>query len=185
MATDVLGTIRGEIDTRLEELRGFVEEHEALSAASIALDDVTTNRASVAPRKPRGRPPGVGKGRGRPSGQRPGRPPRKRSTDATPTTESPTEATATTTSSPAPAKLRRRGRRGKRARRGANSEAILSVITGQPDGASRATIIANSGVKDTIVYGELKKLETAGKIVKTSEGRQASYSAKQAPAASE
>jgi hypothetical protein len=156
MATDMVGKIRDEIKARLKELRGYAEEHEELSAAAVALDGLNTSRASVVPRKPRGRPPG------------------------TPASEAPSTA-----SEPAKVNAPKTRKGGKRAKRGANGKAILKVLAAHDGPVSNATIVAESGVKKTVTYPELTKLEKIGAITKIGERQHARYELKQAPATSE
>ena len=163
MATDRVEEIQREIQSRLRELEPYLAEYERLTAASAALGELTpaTDDGAAA----------------RPSRRGPGRPPGQRESIAT----------LSPAATPEPRAKRRRHRRGNRAPRGANRQAILQMLQTSSSEASVSDIVSATGVKRVTAYQVLGKLEAEGAITRreeTSGGRpRAMYKLRQGGAA--
>ena len=134
---DLLDRIREELNARLSELRALVEEHERLDAALRALDaDRTASSGRTSvSTAPASRRRG-GAPTGKPAGLQPGR------------------AAVVTPAAPR-----------KRARRGANREAVLRAARERP-GASSGELAVASGVERSTLHTLLARLVKAGELEK-------------------
>jgi len=155
-----LTDVRDDVSIRLADLHATVEEYELLSNALAALDAIDgASGGNRQPRNTRSRTP-----RG-PVSDRP-----------VADTESPpaaaTQAAAAERTDTASGSRRRSGGGGstgsrprRRAARGANRAAVLSVVEARP-GATSGEIAAASGVVRNVLYGLLRALVASGELRK-------------------
>ncbi len=137
---DLLDRIREELNARLSELRASVEEHERLDAALRALDaDATASSARTSD--------STG-----PASRRRGSAPKGKS--AAPRRAQRARAAVATPAGPR-----------KRARRGANREAVLRAAKERP-GASSGELAVTSGVERSTLHALLARLVKAGELEK-------------------
>lgn len=154
--TDFLTDKRKEIDARLAELKGVVDEYNRLEAAAAALDGIpaSTNGASApAPRAPRRRP-------GRPRGSKNASPPVASATRAAKTTPAAKATTARRAARTRGARRKGSGKRGAQA---------LALIQGQP-GVAIPELATKMGIQQNYLYRVLPRLEQEGKVEKQGRG---------------
>jgi ribosomal protein S25 len=162
--SDVLDRIRRELQQRLESTRAAAQEHERVRAALEALEhaarpfeDATRRAAGEASRR----------GRGLVARARPG----AQDDSAATKTRKPASARGPKPSS-GPATSKRQAQRRvsansarARAPRGANREAVLSVVRERP-GVTTSELATTSGVTGSTLYSLLRRLTEQGVIVK-------------------
>lgn len=152
MASDLLTTVRRELDARLRELRPLLTEYERLTAVAEALGGMNHGAArspSVSKATPSDSPP-TRRRRGRRSG--PGRSRRAPSTTA-------------------PRTVARRTR--KRAPRGAARQAILAAL--QQDSHTPGELVRVTAMTRPNVYENLRRLLSEGTVAKTTRDGKSAY----------
>jgi len=161
--SDVLDRIRRELQQRLESTRAAAQEHERVRAALEALEHAA-NPFEEATRRAAGEASRRGRGLVARAGA-------AQDESAAPNAREPATADRPKASS-GPAKSKRRPPRGgtakavrARAPRGANREAVLSVVRERP-GVTASELAATSGVTGSTLYALLRRLTEQGVLVK-------------------
>jgi hypothetical protein len=154
MASDLLTTVRGELDARLAELRPLRTEYELLVAAAEALRATDHRAATVAPRAPETTPGGPRRTRRRHTRRR--------------------RATRAAESAPSGALGRTRdARERKRAPRGAARQALLAALEhGSHTASELASVTAMTGPN---IRGNLRRLLQEGTVVRAQRGARTAY----------